>query len=157
MLRSGLGQARKERAERDVVGAGIGGDDRAIPTVAAGDPDDAVRAQQPARLGVRHVLLADMHPVAIELGGEVRAVVHDEGDAAPLRDRLQHPRGAPNRGVVDLLQPELQAGGIAAGERFLEVARKAIGVERGRGDQVEPSRRPRLVARKGLNGQSFPW
>src|SRR5439155_8578333 len=118
--------------ERDVVGAGLGGNNRAMPAVAAGDPDDPVGPEEPARLVIRRVLLADMHAVAAELGGKVGAVVHDEGDAALLRDRLQDLRGAPDRGIVDLLQPQLQAGDIAAGERFLEVPGKAIWVERGR-------------------------
>jgi hypothetical protein len=48
----------------------------------------------------------------------------------------------------------LQAGDIAAGERLFELAGEAVGVERGRCDQVEPGRRPRFL---GANGQSFPW
>ena len=124
-----------------------------MPAVAAGHPDDALGAEEPARLGVRRILLADMHPVAVEFGGKVGPVVHDERDAALLRNRLQDPRGTPDRGVVDLLQPELQAGDIAPGERFLEVPGKAVRVERGRRDQVEPRRRPCFVA---ANDQSFP-
>ena len=87
-------RAREEGAERDVVGAGLGGDEGAVAAVAAGHADDAVGAEPAARLGIGHVLLADMDAVAIELGGEVGPVVHDEGDAALLHDRLQHRRGA---------------------------------------------------------------
>ncbi len=56
-----------------------------------------------------------MHPVAIELGGEIGAVVHDERDIAILGYRLQNSRGAPDRVVVDLFQTQLQAGDVAAG------------------------------------------
>src|SRR3954453_16779836 len=42
MLR-GLCVARKEGAEGDVVGSGFGGDDGAVPAVAAGHPNNAVR------------------------------------------------------------------------------------------------------------------
>ena len=64
-----------------------------------------------------------------------------------LRDRLQDRGRAADRGVVDLLQPQLQAGDIAAGERLFELLRELVGVERGRRDQVEPGRRPRFDAR----------
>ena len=94
-----------------------------------------------------------MHPVAIQLGGEIRTVVHDEGDAALLRDRLQNASGAADRAVLDVLQAQLQARNIAAGERLFEVLGKNVGVERGRRDQIEPGRRPRLV---GADDQSFP-
>src|SRR4051794_38726755 len=70
MLRR-LGAAREKRAEGDVVGADLGSDDGAVPAIAAGHPDDAVRAQKPARLVIWRILLADMHAIAIELGGEI--------------------------------------------------------------------------------------
>ena len=60
-----------------------------------------------------------MHPVAIEFGGEVGAVVHDERHVVILGDRLQDPRGAPNRVIVDLFEAQLQTGDIAASERLL--------------------------------------
>src|SRR6185503_13719315 len=75
---TGLCHARKERSERDVVGAGFRGDNGAVPAVATGDSDNAVGTQKAARIVVGHVLLADMHAVAIELGRKVRPVVHDE-------------------------------------------------------------------------------
>ena len=128
---------------------------RAVAAVAAGNADDAVGAQQPARLGIGHVVLADMHPVASEFGGEVGAVVHDEGDAARLRDRLQDPGRAPHRVVVHILQAQLQAGDIAAGQRRRQFGREAVGVEGGRRDQVEPGRRPLVMVENAR--QSFPW
>ena len=93
--------------DRKKIGAGLGGDQRAMPAVAAGYPDDAVGPEEPARLGVGHVLFADMDAVAIELGGEVGPVVYDEGDAALLRDRLQNASGAADRRIVDVLQAQL--------------------------------------------------
>ncbi len=116
IFRPAFGRAREKRAEGDVVGAGLGGGDRAVATGAAGHADDAVGPQQPPRLGIGHVLLADMDAVATEFGGEIGPVVHDKGDIVRLRDRLQH-RGRPaNRVVVDILEPQLQAGDIAAGQ-----------------------------------------
>src|SRR5580704_3910364 len=148
-----LCRAREEGAEGDIIGAGLGGDQRAVPAVAAGYPDDAVGPEEAARLGVGHILLADMDAVAIELGGEVGPIVHNEGDAALLRDRLQNAGGAADRVVLDLLQAQLQARNIAAGERFLQLPGKNVGVERGRRDQIKPGRRPRLVS---ADDQSFP-
>ena len=55
-----------------------------------------------------------------------------------LRDRLQDARGAPDLVVVDVLQPQLQAGDVAARERLVEFLRELVGVERGRRDQVKP-------------------
>ena len=95
-----------------------------------------------------------MHPVAIHLGGEIRTVVHDEGDAALLRDWLQDAGGAPDRIVVNVFQAQLQAGDIAACERLFQLLGKMVGVERGRRDQIQPARRPRLAAFCG--NQSFP-
>jgi hypothetical protein len=82
-----------------------------------------------------------MHPVAVEFGGEIGAIVHDERDIARLGDRLQDARGAADRGVVDVLEAKLQAGDIAARERLVEFLRKLVGVEGGRRDQVKPGRR----------------
>jgi len=59
----------------------------------AGHTDLAVGPDDPARLGIGHVLLADMHAIAIELHGEVRPIVQDEGDAALLADRAQRVGG----------------------------------------------------------------
>jgi hypothetical protein len=95
-----------------------------------------------------------MHPVAIEFGGKIRPVVHDEGDTVLLCDRQQDPGGAANRRIVDVLQAQLQTRDIAAGERLFELPRKVVGVERGRRDQIKPGRRPRFVA--AANVQSFP-
>ena len=58
-----------------------------------------------------------MHAVAIELHREVGPVVHDEGDVALLADRAQRVGGARDRGVVDVLQAELEGRDIAAVER----------------------------------------
>src|SRR6266446_3976654 len=149
-----LGGAREEGAEGDVIGAGLGGDQRAMPAVAAGHPDDAVGPEEAARLGVGHILFADMDAVAIELGGEVGPVVHDEGDATLLRDRLQNAGGAADRAILDLFQAQLQARNIAAGERLFQFLGKNVGIERGRRDQIKPGRRPRLVS---ADDQSFPW
>ena len=95
-----------------------------------------------------------MHAIAIKLGGKIRPVVHDEGDAALLGDRLQGTGGAANGRIVDVLEAQLQARDIAAGERLFEVLGKVVRVEGGRRDQIKPGRRPRFVA--ASNVQSFP-
>jgi hypothetical protein len=96
-----------------------------------------------------------MHPVAIELGGKIRPVVHDEGDAVLLCDRQQDPGGAADRRIVDVLKAQLQTRDIAAGERLFKVLGKLVRVERRRRDQIKPGRLPRFVA--AANVQSFPW
>jgi len=95
-----------------------------------------------------------MHAIAIKLGGKIRPVVHDEGDAVLLRDRLQNAGRVADRALLDLFQAQLQARDIAAGERLFELLGKVVRVERGRRDQVKPGRRPRLVT--ASNVQSFP-
>ena len=84
MLRARFGRAREKCAERDVIGAGFGGDERAVAARAASHADDAIGAQEPTRLGIGRVLLADVDAVAIELGGEVGAVL-------PIAARNQRP------------------------------------------------------------------
>jgi len=96
-----------------------------------------------------------MHAIAIKLGGKIRPVVHDEGDAMLLRERLQDAGGTTNRRVFDVFQTQLQTRDIAAGERLFEILGKVVRVERGRRDQIEPGRRPRFVF--VANVQSFPW
>ncbi len=147
----GLGAARKKRAERDIIGAGLGGGNGAVAARAAGHSDDAVGTEQAPRLGIGHVLFADMDAVAIELGGEVGAVVHDKGDAVLLRDRLQHGRGPPDYAVIDLLQAQLQARHIAAGQCRFEFRGEPIGIERRRRNQIEPGRRCRLGNRRSAS------
>src|SRR6516164_2051131 len=115
-------------------------------------PDDMVRPQQPPRLGIRHVLFPDMQAVAVELDGEIGAIIHDERNTAILRNRFQDPRSPTYRVVVDLLQAQLQASNVAAGERVFELLGKPVRVERGRRDQVEPCRRPRFIVRELAQG-----
>ena len=87
-----------------------------------------------------------MHTVAIELGGKVGTIVHDERNIARLSDRLQNAGGAADRVIVDILQAQLQAGDIAARERLVKFPRELVGVEGGRRDQVKPGRRRRFDA-----------
>lgn len=154
MVLGHFGAAREKCPERYIICPGLGCNQGSVPTIAAGHPDDAVGPEEASSLGIGHVVFADMHPVAIELRREIRPVVHDEGDAALLRDRLKHASRTPDFIVRDVLQPKLEASDIATAERFLEVPRKTIEIERGRRDQVKPGRRPRVVA--GANLQSFP-
>ena len=82
-------------------------------------------------------------PSQPQLGGEVGAVVEDEGDVAGLRDRPQHVAGAPDRVVVRVLQPQLHAGDVAGVERRRQHQRKRRRVEARRRDQIEPAGRLR--------------
>jgi hypothetical protein len=92
-----------------------------------------------------------MHAVAAQFGGKVGPVVHNERNAFPLCDRLQDARGAAHRVVIDILQAQLQAGGIAAFQRRFELAGEFVRIESGRRDQVKPRRRPRFIGLERLN------
>jgi hypothetical protein len=94
-----------------------------------------------------------MNAVAIELSREIGPVVHDEGDAAPLREWPQDAGRAADRGVVAVFEAQLQAGDIAARKRLFELFGEAVGVESGRRDQIEPRRRPLFI---GEGDQSCP-
>jgi hypothetical protein len=83
----------------------------------AGHADLPLGTDDAARLGVRHVVLADMHAVAVELYRQVGPVVHEEGHAALLADRAQGVGGARDGGVVYALQPQLKGCDIAAVQR----------------------------------------
>jgi len=87
-----------------------------------------------------------MHPVAIELGGKVGTIIHDERDIARLGNRLQNAGGAADRVDVRILQAQLQAGDIAAGQGLVKFLRELVGIEGGRRDQVKPGRRRRFDA-----------
>ncbi len=87
MRRVSLVVEREESAEGDVIRAGIGRLDRGVAAVVAGDADDPLRPEDLPRLLVGGVLLPDMNAVASGLERQVGPVVHDEGDAALLRDR----------------------------------------------------------------------
>jgi hypothetical protein len=94
-----------------------------------------------------------MDAVAIELAGEIGPVVHDEGDSARLRDRLQDAGCRPDRRIVAVFEAQLQAGDVAAGERLFELAGEAVGFKRGRRYQIEPRRRPLVIP---VRDQSCP-
>jgi len=98
-----------------------------------------------------------VHAVAAETGGEVGAVVEDDGDGAALRDRQDGRDGAGDLGVRRRLDADLQGGDVAGVQRTLERLDERPEVrERRRRDQVEaagaqaafssaPSQRPRLA------------
>src|SRR4029077_18454326 len=90
----------------------------------AAPPTPAPGADDAARPGVGHVLLADMHAVAVELYREVGPVVHEEGHAALLADRPQGVGGARDGGVVYALQTQLEGRDIALVECRPEFVRE---------------------------------
>ncbi len=125
----------------------------------AGDADDPIGADQPARLLVRSILLADMDAIAARLGGEIGPVVEQEGGAAPLRDRLQDVAGAPDVVIGGLFQAKLHAGDVARVEGLRQRVAKAQGIECRRRHQIEPaacgglhSAEPLLSSRPGRCG-----
>jgi hypothetical protein len=87
----------------------------------AGHADLPLGTDDAARLGVRHVVLADMHAVAVELCCELGPVVHEEGHAALLADRAQGVGGARDGSVVHALQAQLEGRDIAAVQRRPEL------------------------------------
>jgi hypothetical protein len=104
----------------------------------AGDADLALEADDTTGLGVGHVVLADMHAVAIERHGEVGPVVHDEGHAALLAERPQGVGSARDGRIVHALQAQLEGRDIAAIQRRPEfVSENRRMIEAFRRDQVE--------------------
>ena len=112
-----LGLGREKRAKGDVIGAGLGRLDGKVTAVVTGDADDGRWPEQPPRLGIAGILLAEMDAVAAGGFGEIGAVVHQKGDVVLLRHRHQRIRGAADRIVGGFLQAKLQAGDIAGVER----------------------------------------
>src|ERR1019366_10413817 len=92
---------------------------RQMPAVMARDADNPVW-QSRAGLGITGILLADMHAVAAQLGGEVGAVIEDEGGAMRLHQRAQHIRGAADLVVAGLLEAQLEGGDVAARQRAFQ-------------------------------------
>ena len=139
-----LGVGGVEGAEGDVVGTLFACHHGEMPAVVAGDADDGVLADDAAGLGVGGVLLADMDAVAAGFGGDVGAVVDEEGDAALLGDGPQAVAGPADEvglrrlvGVARRLQPHLHAGDVAGVEGFGQLRREDVEVQLGRGDEVE--------------------
>ena len=89
-----------------------------------------------------------MDAVAAGREREIGPVIHEEGDAAALRDGTEQLRRAANRVVVDILQAKLQAADIAGVERLFETLGESGRVERRRGDEIEPRRHPGLTPRR---------
>ncbi len=101
-----FGRGREEGAEGDVVGAVLAGLHGEVAAGVAGDAQGEA-GQELAGVGGRRVGLADMGAVAARSGGEVGAVVEQEGDAAGLDDRAQGVDGAAPGVVGRVLQAEL--------------------------------------------------
>ena len=104
-----LGLGGEQRAHADVVGAG-GHRGRGLVRVVGGQADQQMRADQPAHLGHRQVVLADMHPVRIAKQGERGVVVDDEqgpgtagegADGPALREHLGKALVRPLLAVLD--------------------------------------------------------
>ena len=108
-----LGGGGIKGAESDVIGASLSGDHGEMPRIVAGDADDGIVADQGARLVIGGIVLAHVNPVAAGLGGEIGAVVQEEGDIAGLGDRGKGEGGLPDGVVVDALETKLDAGDLA--------------------------------------------
>ena len=92
-----------------------------MPRRLASDADLPVGPDNAPRLGIAHVLLADMDAVAIELERQIGPVVHDEGDAALLADRPQRVGNAGDRAVVNAFEAQLEGRDIAAVQRGAQI------------------------------------
>src|SRR6185312_7362105 len=131
-----FGLGREEGAKGDIVGAGLARLHGQVPAVMTGDADDAA-GQQPPRLGVGGILLADMDAVAAQFGGKVGPVVQDEGSAGRLYHGAQRIHRAADFLIADVLQAQLERGDIAAFQRFLEGPQKIRRREPRRRNQVK--------------------
>ena len=80
-----------------------------------------------------------MHAVGAAGDGDVGPVVDDEGRVALLADRPEHVAGAPQRIVVDVLEPELDARDVVGVERLREHVAERRRIELRRRDEIEPT------------------
>jgi hypothetical protein len=80
-----------------------------------------------------------MDAVGAARGGDVGAVVDDEGGVARLHDRAQRVAGALQRVVVDVLETELDAGDVVGVERRGEPLTERLRIELRRRDEIEPT------------------
>ena len=110
-----------------------------MSAVVTGDADDRVRSQQPARLRIRHVRLADMRSITAIARRQVRPIVDDESDIMRVRDRHQHIDRTPDRRVVDLFQSKLQTGDITAAQRRFKLLGERDRLQDGGGHEIEPA------------------
>lgn len=78
-----------------------------------GDADDLVEAQNPARVLVGGVFLADMNAVGVQSQRQIGPVIDDEGHAALLRDGAEAAAHFEHLVVGHILQAQLQAGDVA--------------------------------------------
>ena len=104
----------------------------------AGDAHLPVGSDDPARLGIGHVVLADMHAVAVEFHRQVWPVVHDQRRVALLADRPQRVGDAGDLVVGNVLQPELESRNVAAvegGTQFVGEDRRML--DAGGRDEIE--------------------
>jgi hypothetical protein len=77
-----------------------------------------------------------VHAICAEAPGEVRTVIQDEGNASVLRDAEKGSARLQDLVIADILQPQLQAGDIAAAKRLAKRVTEAP-VELGRRDEVK--------------------
>jgi hypothetical protein len=79
-----------------------------------------------------------MGAIAAGLESEVGTVIEQEGDAPPLRLRTQGVHRTADRIIIDILEPQLHAGDVAALQGLAEQLgeRRQI-VDAGRRDQVK--------------------
>jgi hypothetical protein len=81
-----------------------------------------------------------MHAVAPRRQREVGTVVHEESDAALLRDGPERVGGAADRVVVGLLEAKLDRGDVAGIERARELSCEVCRGEARRRDEIEAGR-----------------
>ena len=130
-----LGRRLPDRADADVVdGLALGGLD--LLGRVGGEPDDRVGPEDLPRLGRRHVVLADVDAVRVELAGEVGIVVDDEERAEGVGQPPEGRGRAPDRAVRLLAVAQLDHPG-AVRERGAEQRLGVLAVGQRVADEVE--------------------
>src|SRR5579883_196718 len=116
----------------------------------AGDPDDPAQPEDTARFLVARVFLADMDAVAAGGEREIRPIIHEKGDLAPLRHRPQRVGGAPDRIVIGILETKLDASDIAGIKRLRKPVREGRGLEGRWRDEIKAGLRHAALPRVSL-------
>ena len=131
-----LGGRLPDRPDADVVD-GLAPRGLDLLARVGGEPDDRVRAHDPAGLGGVHVVLADVHSVCAELHGEVGVVVDDEERAVGVRETAKRLPGALDHRPGMLSVAELDHPG-ARGHGRVEKCLRIPFPGKGIADEVEP-------------------
>jgi len=90
-----LGAGLVKSPESNIISPRFAGFHSEMPAVMAGDAEDGIVADKGAGVFCRHIILADMHAVAAEFGGQSGVVVQNKSNIMPVyyRHELRYRRG----------------------------------------------------------------